>query len=804
LYVASKPDSALVFVRAALAMARLASDRSREASLLGNLALIYETVGQLDSAVSYGHQALALARTVGDGGTEGSALQNLGNAYRRLGKADSSIAYLRASLASRRRTGDRNGEGRTIGSIGMVFNDYGARDSAAVYLRAAATILRVVGDRPGLAATAHLLGMVHQQLGIVDSALAYDREALALERQVGDRRNEGATLNNLIIVFTDLRQLDSALAYGQLALVARRDVRDRQGEGHTLEALAVVQARLGGQDSALVLLQQALTIARETNHRLVEAGLRENIADTFEVLGRSDSAFAYARAARVIALEVKDLGVEAKAVEHIANLHASSGNLTAARAGFDTASAIRNSLRRQGGPDFARTTLAERNTGLYENWAWAWARGSEGQSQPLAALAAAERGRAQALLDLMRDTTAQSSAGADLVAEGRHLVGAVTRTGAGGLYFLALPDTLLIWVAAPDGTVTLLRSPIRRDSLNALIGRLREHLGSEDSRTLLATRGSLLEGLESSAGLHPSTSNAWRTAAEDVASALLLERAQHYLGSAQEVVIVPHGPIAVVPFAVLPVGPSHVPFGAQRALRYSPSLGALDQAELRPAPAVRAGRTPLSLVVGNPTMPEVIASSGERSALTSLPGAEQESRSVARQLGAGSVTGPQASETYVRKRLGAAPVIHLATHGFAYSSADKARLSFIALAPDSLNDGALTVGELLGDPALRLTADLVVLSACQTGLGNLKQAEGTVGLQRAFLARGARSVLVSLWSVSDEATRRLMESFYRHWLRDSNHPSKAAALRLAQEEVRRIPGWEHPRNWAGFQLVGAR
>jgi CHAT domain-containing protein len=124
------------------------------------------------------------------------------------------------------------------------------------------------------------------------------------------------------------------------------------------------------------------------------------------------------------------------------------------------------------------------------------------------------------------------------------------------------------------------------------------------------------------------------------------------------------------------------------------------------------------------------------------------------------------------------------------------------LAPGSDEDGLLTVGEVLDDlPTLE--ADLVVLSACQTGLGNLSEAEGTVGLQRAFLAKGARSVLVSLWNVSDEATGLLMRQFYTHWLNDSDVPSKAEALRRAQEDVRRTAGFEHPRFWAAFQLVGA-
>jgi CHAT domain-containing protein len=203
-------------------------------------------------------------------------------------------------------------------------------------------------------------------------------------------------------------------------------------------------------------------------------------------------------------------------------------------------------------------------------------------------------------------------------------------------------------------------------------------------------------------------------------------------------------------------------------------------------------------------MPRVPGMTRGAATLGALPSAEREARWVARQLGATALTGAAATEGAVTARLSRAPLVHLATHGVAYNSDAKARDSFLALAPDSTSDGLLTVGELLDDPALRLTADLVVLSACQTGLGQLREAEGAVGLQRALLAKGARSVLVSLWSVSDAATERLMRRFYAHWLEDRDRPSKAEALRRAQDDVRRTRGFAHPRYWAAFQLVGAR
>jgi CHAT domain-containing protein len=202
-------------------------------------------------------------------------------------------------------------------------------------------------------------------------------------------------------------------------------------------------------------------------------------------------------------------------------------------------------------------------------------------------------------------------------------------------------------------------------------------------------------------------------------------------------------------------------------------------------------------------MPSITASGGAPLRLLPLPGAEAESRLVARRMGTEPLVTLAATETAVRGRMGAAAVIHLATHGFAYSTQGDAGASFIALAPDRANDGLLTVSEVVNGGDLKLRADLVVLSACQTGLGNLRQTEGTVGLQRAFLGRGARSVLVSLWNVSDAATRLLMDKFYEHWLGTKEKIGKAEALRRAQDDVRKTTGYEHPRFWAAFQLVGA-
>lgn len=806
-------DSALVYFRASLAILRAVRDRAGEGKTLNDIGLVHSESGRPDSALVYYGQALVIRRDAADSAGEGQTLNNIGAVHHRLGRPDSAFAYYRQALAIRRQVRDRRGEGTTLQNIGLVHAESGRPDSALAYYRQALAIQHEVRNRRGEGTTLNNIGLVHGELGRPDSALVYYRRALTIRREVGDPAGEGTTLNNIGLVYLALGRPDSALAHFRQALAISRTVRDRAGEGTTLTNIGYVHGALGHRDSALADFRQALAIARDVRDRVGEGTTLNNMGLVHSESGHPDSALALYREALAIRRKVEDRAGERATLRNIAWLHRyalSPPDLFTAVAYYDSAAAAVVAVGAHSGGEANRVSYAEQQVGLFEGWTLAWlARAPEVGRSPsaLAALAAAERGRAQSLLELLRRSSNDATSGRDLVAEGTDLLAAGVSGGAAVLSYLITADTVVLWFALPGHDVEVLRRAVPRDTMAEAVRSLRAALGvGEAARDRVALRGGAsLEADALGVGVRPVRAGSLAVLSRTLAGWLLPPELDRRLDAVQELVIIPHGVLGLVPFAVLPVDAGGTPLGSRYALRYAPSLAVLEEVEGRPglpAGATRAAALRQALVVGNPTMPKM-SSLGDAFELKPLPGAETEGRWVADRLGAVALTGAQASEADVRRRLPGAPVVHLATHGYAYATEARARLSFVALAPSTGHDGFLTVGEVLDDPALKLSADLVVLSACQTGLGDLKQAEGTVGLQRAFLAKGARSVLVSLWNVSDESTALLMEGFYTHWLTDPDHPSKAEALRRAQEAVRARPEFRDAKFWAAFQLVGA-
>jgi CHAT domain-containing protein len=244
-----------------------------------------------------------------------------------------------------------------------------------------------------------------------------------------------------------------------------------------------------------------------------------------------------------------------------------------------------------------------------------------------------------------------------------------------------------------------------------------------------------------------------------------------------------------VPFAALTDG--------QRSLLDDYTLTYLPNASVLPFIRQNAGRAGgTSLILGNPATADLDTTASlatERDQLGPLPFAEQEAKAIAALYATAPLIHTAATESIVRQQAGELGILHLAAHG--YYNAVAPLNSLIALAPDGANDGWLTAGETYG---LNLQqADLVVLSACQTQLGELSAGDELVGLSRAFIYAGTPSLVATLWSVDDASTQFLMERFYGY-LQDGM--GKASALRQAQLDT--MKEYPSPYYWAAFTLIG--
>jgi CHAT domain-containing protein len=265
--------------------------------------------------------------------------------------------------------------------------------------------------------------------------------------------------------------------------------------------------------------------------------------------------------------------------------------------------------------------------------------------------------------------------------------------------------------------------------------------------------------------------------AADPAAKLYARLVQPFAGDltgVRRLTIVPHGVLHYLPFATL--ADHQVTLIDRFSLRMLPSASVIRY--------LKQGndKNPAMLVVGNPSTDEA-----------PLPFAEKEAESVAAgHPGATLWLGRAATETAFKDQAKRFGYLHLATHGVFDATAPLS--SAMLLAHDGANDGRLTLSEIYD---LRLSSDLVVLSACDTGLGVIAGGDDLIGLTRGFLYAGAHSIVASLWPVDDQATAELMTAFYAGLAR----MPKGEALRQAQMLVRQK--YPAPYYWAGFFLTGS-
>ena len=288
----------------------------------------------------------------------------------------------------------------------------------------------------------------------------------------------------------------------------------------------------------------------------------------------------------------------------------------------------------------------------------------------------------------------------------------------------------------------------------------------------------------------------------------LIQPFKHQFGNISRLCIIPHAVLHYLPFqALITSSADKTPkfLVEQYPILYAPSASVLFSARQRP----RSSKKRL-LAVGSPPYLTRVINGNTMGELEKLPFAAQEIKQVsALFIDKQIFLDTDATETAVKVNINQSDILLFSTHGKLMRQAPLESTLFFN--KDIQNDGRLTVAEIEG---LQNRADLVVLSACEAGLLVGRQGMDTqlahavfppgddlFGLQRAFLASGTRSVISTLWSVSDESTAELVTTFFRAYKK--NGMDKAASLRTAQINLMKTKKeWRHPFFWAPFILSG--
>ncbi len=739
---------------------------------LGNLGKTYSSLGKYHEAVDCQKKSLKIAQKFKNHHAVATALGNLGFNFYSLGRYDKAIDYHQQQLKLVKEIIPRLTEGKVDNNLFLgspeAINDFKKEQ------------INALGS----------LGLVFYALGEEKQAMAHYQESLDIAREIKARFEEANNLANIAAAYCNFSgKYDEAIKYFKQSLTIYHELHSLFGEACSLSGLGMVYRAKGKYKEALEFYQQALNITQEIGTRAWEANYLANLGMTCNLLRQYPQAIEYEQKAVAIAREISDRRGEGFALNELGLALLNQGHLTQAENTLRDAMKVRESLR-GGLKDAHKVSLFDTQLDTYSLLQQALAL----QQKFKNALEIAERGRARAFAELLYERVSANSVGVthDLAAKetidppNLEQIQQIAKEQKATIveYSIINLDHLFIWVIKPTGEITFRPvhlQPFRQEqntSLSDLVSQVRESLEvpqkRRDAPRLLRQLHELL--IQPIANLLPENPE-------------------------EPVIFIPQLFLFLVPFPAL-LDPETGKFLIeQHTILTAPSIQVLDSTRKRQqhlkdewASKKDEKNSDFYLVVGNPTMPFVPKIGQPPEQLQQLEGAEEQARTIAKLLNTQPIIRDEATKVNIVQRMLSARLIHLATHGLLDDIRELGVPGAIALAPTKgVDNGFLTAGEIL---ELKLKAELVVLSACLTGLGDIK-GDGVIGLSRCLFLAGVPSVIVSLWSVPDEPTQYLMTEFYSNLQGGMN---KAKALHQAILTTKQK--FRSPVNWAGFTLIG--
>ncbi len=784
------PDAALARYEEALVLRREIGDRFGESQTLMNIAVVYRTLGNWQEALRHYDQARGILTDLGDRSQEAAFLNNLGFTYSHLGDPQLALSFLEDALRLRRETGDRRGEVTTLNNLGRAWRSIGDLDKALSYHRHALEIAADLGDRSGKAISRLRLAEVELDRGDAAAALRELEPGLA-DLEGSSPRGEAQALFLKGRALALAGKPREALPVLQDVLARRRSLRDGVGEADALQALAMAERSLGLVKEARAHAEAAVVRVEELRTGVVSPDLRAAFLSTQHraytllidlLMDRHAVAPAGGHDREALAVS------ERARARSLLDVLYSGGSAQAASVVPVTLRERRRSLR------YRLSAKAEQLV----------RRTDDGKRHSLER----ELDTLQAELDGVEAEIRRLDPRYAAILSPRDL-------GVEEIARLLDPGTLLLeyalgeersylW-AVGQGFFRSYRLPPEKE-IAALARQLHGELSTFE------------------AGNGGNGGNGGRGDAAEALSRILLGPVWPEAARARRLIIVPDAALHILPFVALPVPGAGGRLLDQAEIAYVPSAATLAfqrQRLERRSPASRwaavladpvftaddprlAGPSAISRqaparAATKPGLPE----EATLSALVRLPGTRREAEEIAALAPAGQVWTALSleanREAVLSGRLRDYRIVHFATHALVNTMNPELSglmLSQVAAAGE-LREGFLSLADIY---ELELHADLAVLSGCQTALGKELRGEGIMGLTRGFLFAGAPRVVASLWPVQDRTTAELMTRFYRALWQKRLPP--AAALRDAQQSLRRNPRYRDAYSWAGFVLQG--
>lgn len=835
------------------ALRYLDQDREVQARAHRFIGYLNGTLGHLAGVERESLQALELSRAINDKPGEGLALTLLGVFHSFNGKSSLGIDFHRQALAIFESIGDRHSEAIALSGLGQAYQAVGKYKTAAMYYEKALSLEESIGALDLVAVTAVNLATVYRSDKKHEQALKYFDRALKLSQAAGKRRSEANALIEIALVYASQNRHAEATNLYRKAQQFYKAIGDRRGQAVALNSYGDILLESGKNQEALDAYNQALSFIEGVKDDDTLTATLLNLARAHQALGNYQTGLSYIeRSLKVIEDVRAGVGIPDMRTSYFSGVrqHYDLGKdilmqLDRERPGegfAERAFLVSEKSRARSLVDLVRESRSELRDGASAELL-AREREVGGSIRELAAykseLSLDNKGDSIEAAEVDHRLTELDAAYQEIQAELRKQnlqqsprvdfelqdVAQVQKELQG--------DTMLLEYSLGDKRSYLWT--ITSDSFNVYT--------LPDRKTIEDATKNLYELMTARQKLAETTDEAYQANVDEAdrlypvkareLSQMLLGQVAEQLGN-KRLIFVTEGMLQLAQFESLPP-PGSIPAGPGEPGKYLvqqheivtlPSMStllALRVAHSRPASHGRVVAVIADPVFSSsddrvtsrglsPTVAHAASSPSEQpsargmlrgGSLARLVHSSEEADAISTMAPRGTVMiakGFDASrETAMSSRVGEYQIVHFATHGFVDN--EHPELSGIVLTmvdqQGVTKNGIMPLHDIY---SLNLSAELTVLSACETALGENVKGEGLVGLTHSFMSAGSKSVVASLWKVDDQATAVLMSHFYKAILLDGLAP--AAALRAAKLKMMQDKRWSAPYYWAGFVFQG--